>query len=272
MVYTKAQTNQPGNDVEKLKKDKNITGLIAALKSDDAKVRLDVCKAIGTMVELIAIEQTVDTLIAVAKNDDSESVRAAARNAMGNLWTPRAWAFADFGSEVLPVMEEAQSHVQEQVLAAGIFQRTIPVGFGGNILMIIGGIVGAILGIMSGNWFFIFVGGVGGAAIGQAINNSMKAKTGSLPRDLLLAVTQTKVYVFSTSEGWNKVNAKNQVAVWNRNDIKTSLGSVNEPMIGPMPTIKIELQGMKELIELKFAEDQKSPKAYKRVVALLYNA
>ena len=82
MVYTKAQTNQPGNDVEKLKKDKNITGLIAALKSDDAKVRLDVCKAIGTMGELIAIEQTVDTLIAVAKNDDSESVRAAARNAM----------------------------------------------------------------------------------------------------------------------------------------------------------------------------------------------
>ncbi len=76
---------QKENEIKKMKKEKNVNGLILALKNEDKSIRHLVPRALVKLRDKKAVEPLIQAL-----GDDYELVRSAAARALGNLKDKRA--------------------------------------------------------------------------------------------------------------------------------------------------------------------------------------
>ena len=98
--------------------------------------------------------------------------------------------------------EAVMPHVDEEILAVGTFRTT---GSGTKF---------AVSKLQAG------------AAVYGAVSKLGRARAGGLPNTFLLAVTPTKLHAFKYKAKRNGIEAKDEVAVWDRSGLKVA----TEPM------------------------------------------
>jgi len=258
--------------------------LNVALGDQNEDVRKWAAYALGE----IGDPRAVEPLSAVFKDDsENQNVRKIAAQALGKIGTPAE--DVDLGEAAAdPLVLDVQDSVSEPMLAAARFRRDYPLGTPAGWLAVIGGVAGAI--VLAMVWIVrvadssdgqasaslisviacLVVGFAVFSAIGRAIlmplQNLVRRLRGSLPNELLLAVTATTVLVFATRASQSDTQAV-QVAEWNRAELS---GSAEYGHAGDTPSVlTLHPSGSRVWLRIKPLSDPRSPDTYKRAVVLL---
>jgi len=207
--------------------EKELADALAHLESGTPEQRIAACRALSGGDG----PETSDRLYAAFKNDSNKTVRAAARDALGERGDRRAWY----------LVAEAEKRLTEPVQAAGLFINelkwgplavalAVVFGVAGGVLFVIGlGVLSVLFGVSAaqtlGNFVLSIGGFVVGALIGAALVNWVRqslqrASGNSLVGTLVLAVTPMSVHVFRSRGGWSSITPGRSLAVWPRQQLR----------------------------------------------------